>query len=143
MPKTYPYELRIRVISLLKKGHKRKEVSDIFDVPIPTIDKWVKLKKYTGDVRAKENFTTGRKPKIRTKKDIEKLKIFVEKNNHLSLHDMADKWGNVCYVTIYRMMKRLGYSFKKSLSSTQKEIKSSEKSLSPRWTLLSSQENTK
>ena len=39
MPKPYDYDLRKRVIGLIKEGNPRKYVSKLLKVSIPTIDR--------------------------------------------------------------------------------------------------------
>jgi transposase len=98
MPKPYDYDLRKRVIELINNGKKRKYVSDLFQVSIPTIDRWIAIYKVTKDVKPIKNVKTGRKGNI---KDFKKFIEFAEAKKLLSLAEMTHKWkGNICFMTI-------------------------------------------
>ncbi len=51
--KPYSKDLRIRVLAAVDSGMPRKEVSQIFSVSMPTIKRWLKRRRETGDVIAK------------------------------------------------------------------------------------------
>ena len=48
MAKAYDYDLRKRVINLINKGKKRRFISQLLNVSVPTIDRWIAIYKNTG-----------------------------------------------------------------------------------------------
>ena len=125
MPRPYDYDLRKRVIGLIKEGNPRKYVSKLLKVSIPTIDRWISLYKETGDVKVREEQKKGRKRIIT---DYNKFAKFIEEHKLLSLYEMSEKYSdNVCFMTIYRNLKKLGYSYKKNSGYTLKETKKQER----------------
>ena len=127
MAKSYDYDLRNRAISLINSGNKRGFVSDLLKISIPTLDRWINRQKKTGDVKPKRDLKTGRKKIIRNSKQFTK---FIQKNKHLSLSQMQDEYKEVSFMTIYRGIKDLGYSYKKNSGYIKKEIKKKEKNIS-------------
>ena len=113
MPKPYDYDLRKRVIRLINDGNKRRYVSKLLNISIPTIDRWILLYKETGDVKVRKEIKTGRKTVIT---DFNKFSKFIEENKLLSLYEMSEKWDdNMSFMTIYRNLRKLGYSYKKTV----------------------------
>ena len=121
MARPYSYDLRSRAINLINSSKSRKFVSDLLLVSVPTIDRWISRYKETSDVKPKNDIKTGRKRKIN---DIKKFSKFVEKNKHLSLTEMQHKWKKASFMTIYRNINLLGYSYKKNSGYIKKGMKS-------------------
>jgi transposase len=48
--KTYSNDLRLRVLSAVDAGNLREEVARTFSVSMPTIKRWLRRRKETGDV---------------------------------------------------------------------------------------------
>ncbi|WP_341791367.1 helix-turn-helix domain-containing protein [Rickettsia endosymbiont of Gonocerus acuteangulatus] len=118
MAKAYSYDLRIRVIKSLTDGKTIKETSEIYSISRKTIIEWKKLKKQTGDVKAKSGYHTGYRRIIR---DIEGFKKFIELNFDKTTMELANNWSQkVSASTISRLLNKLGYSYKKNFSSSQK-----------------------
>jgi transposase len=86
MPKLYDNDPRKRIINLIRKGKKRKFISELLNISISTIDRLIVLYKSTGDIKLRNNIKTGRKNII---KDIPKFNKFVEKNKLFTLNDTA------------------------------------------------------
>ena len=127
MPKPYDYDLRKRVIRLINDGNKRRYVSELLNISIPTIDRWILLYKETGDVKVRKEIKTGRKTVIT---DFNKFSKFIEENKLLSLHEMSEKWDdNMSFMTIYRNLRKLGYSYKKNSGYILKKTKKKEKNI--------------
>jgi len=51
--KPYSKDLRIRVLSAVEHGVPREEVARTFSVSVPTIKRWLKRRRETGDVEPK------------------------------------------------------------------------------------------
>jgi transposase len=51
--KPYSKDLRIRVLATVDRGVPREEVASIFSASVPTIKRWFKRSRETGDVEAK------------------------------------------------------------------------------------------
>lgn len=118
MAKAYSYDLRILVIKSIEEGKTIKEVSNLFMISRKTIIEWKKLKKCTGDVRARSGYHTGHRRIIR---DIEGFKKFIALNCDKTTIELANIWNQkVSASTISRLLNKLGYSYKKNSSSSQK-----------------------
>jgi len=118
MPAPYSYDLRAKVLKYLEAGNKLKDTSKLFNISSKTIIEWKKLKKETGDVKAKEGYRTGHRRIIT---ETEKFKKFVEENAGKSTVELARLWPQqVCGVTISRLLNKLGYSYKKNFYAPQK-----------------------
>lgn len=118
MAVAYSYDLRVRVIKFLDQGKTIKEAAKLYSISRKTIIEWKKLKKQTGDIKAKTNYHTGHRRIIR---DIEGFKEFIESNHDKTTKELAHKWKQkVSSSTIARTLHELGYSYKKNFSSSQK-----------------------
>lgn len=51
--KPYSKDLRLRVLDAVDRGMPREEVAETFSVSVPTIKRWLKRRRETGDVDAK------------------------------------------------------------------------------------------
>jgi transposase len=51
--KPYSKDLRLKVLAAVDRGMPRKQAAEIFGVSLPTIKRWLKRRKETGDVDAK------------------------------------------------------------------------------------------
>ncbi|WP_341792515.1 IS630 family transposase [Rickettsia endosymbiont of Gonocerus acuteangulatus] len=120
MAKAYSYDLRIRVIKSLTDGKTIKETSEIYSISRKTIIEWKKLKKQTGDVKAKSGYHTGHRRIIR---DIEGFKKFIELNFDKTTMELANNWSQkVSASTISRLLNKLGYSYKKTFLHPKRDI---------------------
>ena len=114
----YSYDLRLKIMTLVEEDMKVKDASKTFQISRKAIIEWKKLKKATGDLRAKTGYHTGHR-KIIT--DIEGFKKFIDQNNGKSGAELAKLWPQkISSTTIVRSLKRLGYSYKKNFLSSQK-----------------------
>ena len=126
MPKPYDYDLRKRAINLINNNKKRRFVSKTLQISIATIDRWIAIYKRTGDVQPTKEVVTGRKSSI---KDFNSFTEFVQSNKLLSLSEMTHKWQDkISFMTIYRNIKKLGYSYKKNSGYIKSETKKLEES---------------
>lgn len=118
MAKAYSYDLRIKVMERIENGEKLKDVSQIFGIAEKTIIEWKKIKKETGDFKARPGNRTGNRRIIR---DIEGFKEFIGANNDKSSRELAMLWHQkISSRSILRLLKKLDYSYKKNFLSPQK-----------------------
>lgn len=83
-----------------------------------TIIEWKKIVKATGDVKAKENY---HKPHRRIIKETDRFKKFIEQNCSKSAKELALAWHQkISASAIVRFLKKLGYTYKKSLYPSKK-----------------------
>jgi transposase len=52
--RAYSKDLRLKVLAAIDRGVPRKEVAQIFGVSLPTIKRWLKRRRETGDVEPKQ-----------------------------------------------------------------------------------------
>lgn len=118
MAASYSYDLRLKVIKYLEDKNTIKAASKMFGISRKTIMEWQKLKKLTGDVKAKTGYQTGHRRIIR---EVEKFKALVEQNNDKSSREIALMWHQkISTSAVSRFLKKLGYSYKKNFYSPQK-----------------------
>jgi transposase len=53
--KPYSKDLRLKVLEAVDRGMPRREVAEVFGVSMPTIKRWLKRRRETGEVQAKPN----------------------------------------------------------------------------------------
>ncbi len=95
-----------------------EEASKVFNISRKVIFDWKLLKKSTGVIKAKTGYQKGPDKKI---KDIDEFKKFLEANCDKLSKELASLWlEKVSNMTIWPLVRRLGYTYKKSLSSSQK-----------------------
>ncbi len=108
---SYPTQYRIRTIEYRLEGHTLEETRETFKVSIPTIRKWEKQYKETGNLNKKPLI---RKPK---KLEPEKLKEYLSKHPDAYQSEVAEAFG--CTATAVRKAyKRLEITRKKRQSAT-------------------------
>lgn len=110
MPSPYSYDLRIRVMAAVEKGMEVREASHRFGVHRDTITAWVARKEATGDVQAKVGYQRGHSHKIA---DPEQFKAFVQDHREATVEELAEEWGGVKRMTIWRQLRKLGYTHQK------------------------------
>lgn len=111
MASAYSYDLRKRVINSVDAGQSIIKISKIYQVGRATIYRWINKRKQEGDIRPKTHWQKGHGHKI---SDLEAFKKFVEENPKRTLAEMAEAWGGVKRMTIYRALKKLGFTHKKN-----------------------------
>ncbi len=73
-------------------------------------------RKAQGDAKAKTGYQKGPDKKI---KDIDEFKKFLEANYDKSSKELARLWPEeISNMMIWRLVRKLGYTYKKSLSSS-------------------------
>jgi|ERR1700757_2323406 transposase len=114
MPSPYSYDLRIRVVAAVETGMTVTEASQTFGVHRDTIMGWLARKEATGDVQAKVGYQRGHSHKIT---DLAQFKTFVDAHGEATIEELAETWGGVKRMTIWRHLHRLGYTHKKRPSA--------------------------
>ena len=110
MPSPYRYDLRIRVVAAVEKGIGGREASQMFGVHRDTITAWLARKEVTGEVQAKVGYQHGPSHKIT---DPEQFTAFVQAHGEATIEELAEAWGGVQRMTIWRQLHKLGYTHKK------------------------------
>lgn len=110
MPSPYSYDLRIRIVAAVEKGMEVREASQTFGVHHETITAWLARKAATGDVQARVGYQRGHSHKIT---DPEQFKAFGQDQSEATLEELAEAWGGVKRMTIWRQLRKLGYTHKK------------------------------
>ena len=119
MAAAYSYDLRVKVIKFLEGKGTIRETSRLFNINRNTVIAWKKIKKATGDVRAKTNYQVGHRLII---KDTARFKQLVEEHKDKSSMELAKLWHEpVSSKSVLRLLKKLGYSYKKNFCASQKE----------------------
>lgn len=128
MPAPYSYDLRIKAIEAVKRGERKIDVCQMFDISRNTLDLWLKREQETGDCKAIVNFQKGSGHKIT---DWERFGKFVQQHGGKTQGQMAQLWGdNVTQQNISDALQKIGISRKKKLTATNKETKSNAKNFS-------------
>jgi len=86
------------------------EASRTFGLHRETIRNWLVRKETTGDVQAKTGYQHGHSHKI---SDPEHFQIFLQQHGDATLESLAEAWGGVKRMTIWRQLRKLGYTHKK------------------------------
>lgn len=120
MPGPYSYDLRVRVIAAVEKGMEVREASRTFDVHRETIRNWLARKEATGDVQAKAGYQRGHSHKIT---DPDQFQTFLQQHEDATLEALAEAWGGVKRMTIWRQLRKLGYTHKKRPFATPNATK--------------------
>jgi|SRR5215211_1646395 len=81
--KPYSKDLRLRVLAAFDAGRPREEVAKTFSVSVPTIKRWLKRRRETGDVE----------PKLAKHFDVRRL-VFIDESGFSSLHDALEGQGS-------------------------------------------------
>jgi transposase len=123
--KPYSKDLRVKVLTAVDRGMPRKEVAQVFGVSEPTIRRYLKLRRETGDVQPKP--VPG--PPARKREALEEqLPAQVRLNPDLTLEEhcelLEEESGMVVSTaTMSRAFKRLGLPLKKSPSRLPSETR--------------------
>jgi transposase len=110
MPGPYSYDLRVRVIAAVEKGMDVVEASRTFGLHRDTIRSWLARKEATGDVQAKTGYQHGHSQKIT---DPKRFQTFLQQQGDATVEELAEAWGGVKRMTIWRQLRKLGYTHKK------------------------------
>ncbi|MGA0347553.1 MAG: IS630 transposase-related protein [Alphaproteobacteria bacterium] len=118
MPKIYSEDLRKKALEAMARGTPLQRVSRMLTITEATLRTWRRRFQETGSYSAKRD-AWGRHPSI---KDLEKFERFVEEKPDRTQAEMAEEWGGVSESTIGRYLKKIGFTYKKKLLGTEKEM---------------------
>ena len=125
MPAPYSYDLRQKAIAAVKRGERKVEVSQMFNISRNTLDLWLKREEQTGNCEAITNYQQGGRPKII---DWDRFRAFAQAHGGKTQAQMAKLWGdNVTQQNISDALHKIGLSRKKKLTGIANEITSSAK----------------
>lgn len=114
--KPYSKDLRLKVLSAIDRGMPRAEAAEVFGVSVPSIKRWLKLRRETGDVEPKpvpgpqalkgEALEAALPGQVREDPD-------ATLEEHRALFEEA-RGVRVSTASVSRALKRLGLPLKKS-----------------------------
>jgi len=110
MPGPYSYDLRVRVVAAVENGMGVPEASRTFGLHRATIRSWLARKEATGDVQAKAGYQRGHSQKITAPAQFQ---AFLQQQGDATLEELAEAWGGVKRMTIWRQLRKLGYTHNK------------------------------
>ncbi len=90
MPAPYNYDLRKKAIEAVKRGERKTDVSEMFNISRNTLDLWLKREEQTGDYQAITNYQQGCRDKIT---DWERFRAFAQQHGGKTQAQMASLWG--------------------------------------------------
>ena len=122
MAKAYSYDLRQKVMRAIElDGMKKSEAAQVFQISRNTINLWIQRKAETGDYQPLPRKPPGNNHKIT---DWEKFRKFAAQNGDKTQSEMAKLWPEeISDRTISRALKKIGFTRKKKLMVTKKELK--------------------
>jgi transposase len=114
--KPYSKDLRLKVLAAVDRGMPRKEIARVFGVSEPTIRRYLKLRRETGDVQPRP---VAGPPARKWEALEERLPTQVRLNPDLTLAEHCELFEEqsgmeVSTATMSRALKRLGLPLKKS-----------------------------
>lgn len=115
-------DLRKKVIDYINKGKTNKEAAEIFGLHRNTISRWKLSYIKNGSYAAKPRL--GYKSRL----DYLSIEMFIKDNQDLKLSDIGVKF-HISSGHAGRILKKLGYSYKKKASPTWRLTKKSEKDI--------------
>tara|TARA_B100001769_G_C21774746_1_gene423140 strand:- start:61 stop:462 length:402 start_codon:yes stop_codon:yes gene_type:complete len=119
--KEYSYDLRKKVMDfIIKEGKSQRATSRIFKISMYAINQWYQRYKKEGDYKAKKR--GGSRRKFNWQDTAE----YVRENPNVMLKELA-KIFNVSESSIYRCLKKQGFSYKKKAPSMWKQNNAKEK----------------
>ncbi len=121
---TSPYseDLRKKVINYIEKGSSQRAAAKIFDIHKNTISRWNVRNRKEGTILARARL--GFKSKV----DKQKLEEFVKSNPNVKLRDIGKEFG-ITGSQAGRILKKLGFSYKRKPLATWKQVKKEEQNI--------------
>ena len=113
----YSLDLRLKVLDAVDRGIPRKEVVSTFGVSMPTLERYLRRRRQSGQVAPRPS--PGRTPSIcATEEERRALWAQLEGNDDATLRRHCELWEEergvrVSVATMSRAVRRLGWTFKK------------------------------
>src|SRR5215213_1007186 len=110
--KAYTLDLRLKVLDAVDRGIPRKEVVRTFGVAMPTLERYLSLRKQTGEIGPPR--PPGRMPSIATIEARSALWRQLEENDDATLERHCELWetklgDRVSIPTMWRAVRKLGW----------------------------------
>lgn len=117
--KPYSKDLRTKVMHYISEGNSQKKATEVFKIHKNTISRWC--------VRYKEEGTFEAKPRLgfQSKVNLKELEEYVKNNSDIKLLSVGIKF-NITSSQAGRILKKLGYSYKKKRLPMWKRTERSE-----------------
>jgi len=126
----YSLDLRLKVLAAVDLGMPRKEVARTFGVSKPTVDRYLSLRRQTGEVGPPQ--PPGRAPSLTaTIEERSALWRQLEENERATLERHCELWESkhgdrVSVPTMWRAVRKLGWSKKRGRWEPPKDRKITE-----------------
>jgi transposase len=121
MPAAYSNDLREKVMAALDRGEKKSHVSQMFNISRDSIDRWLKRREVTGNVKAAQGYQKGHSHRI---EDWDQFRAFAQKYGDKTQAEMTQLWpGAISKRTIARALAHIDWTRKKRLMATENETK--------------------
>ena len=123
--KGYPLELRLKVLAAVDRGIPRKEVVRAFGIAMPTLERYVRLRKPTGEIRPPHH--PGRRPFVATTEERVALVRQLAENDDAALKRHCEMWEieqgeRISVPTMWRAVRRWGWKKKRGRWEPPEEI---------------------
>lgn len=127
MVKIYGHELRLVALRALESGQKRREVSAMLGVSIPTLDRWLREYRQQGQNAARPR---GHKRRAIATEQWPALKALVESSPDATVGHHLRAWEEhtgqcASLSSLRRTLKEMNWSFKKRVFEPASETKNS------------------
>ena len=127
---SYSLDLRLRVVDAIDGEMSKMKAHRTFQVSRSTIDDWLKLREETGSVLDKPRVRRGKAPAI---SDGVAFEAFARRHHGVTLRQIALAWEEetgqkLSMNTFSVMLRRIGWTRKKSDSSTENDVNPNEPS---------------
>jgi transposase len=125
MPAPYSDDLRQKAVEAVKRGERKKDVSEIFNISRNTLDLWLKRVEAIGNCQPITHYQQGHHHKIT---DWDRFRTFVMEHGGKTQAQLAKLWGdNLTQQNISDALGKIGFSRKKKLTVIRNEMTSSAK----------------
>lgn len=126
MPAPYSEDLRQKAIAAVKRGERKTEVSQMFNISRNTLDLWLKREEQTGSYQAITHYQQGNRHKIT---DWQRFREFAQTHGDKTQAQLASLWGDrVTQQNMSDALSKIGFSRKKRLMDIKNGITSSARS---------------